>query len=696
MVAMSRAIAILMLLTATSSHSAWGKAPSGLPERDYTIWGAAYVDGVPLSHSDTGYTISLKVNDEELASYTMGSEPANDDWYVLRVPMSLAERLSGTAQTGDTAYIYINSVLVVEAYQEPGHESIPHSITVGNPAETIQMSIYIQIIMGNPPMASDLMITPQNPGTDDDLMASYTYYDEDQDPESQLTEIRWYRNSDLQEAHNDRETIPSTTTLKEQVWHFTVRPHDGFGFGALQASDPVTIGNSPPSVTELIISPDSPVTNDDLAASYTYSDADDDPENGSQIIWYRDGVSQHLYDGHKVIPFGATEKGQGWYFTVTPRDGTDFGQLQTSPTVTVGNTRPVAINPYISPASPLTGDDLVANYEYSDADGDPEIGTIIRWYESNDLQAAYNDQKIVPSSATEKDQEWHFTVRPDDGTEPGRYQTSPVVTIGNTPPVANAGDIYEGDPGEELSFDGSGSFDADDDPLTYSWDFDDGSTGTGETPSHVYNAIGTYIAKLIVNDGAIDSEPSSVVAFIGTDPGWMQQVAFEVLPGWNLISIRTEPIDSSLSAVLSNIEGSYDLIYTYQADTQEWLFHIVGIEPSLNTLNEVVAGKGYWLKMNDSGMLIVNGMQILDPTIELEAGWNLVGCNSQEDSSPVEEAMSSIVGKYNSIWTYDPGENRWFWYIPDGPEEENNLRFILPCHGYWIDAKEECWWDISQ
>jgi len=693
MFAMGKAFAILTLLAVALCPAAWGKAPSGLPERDYTIWGTAYVDGVPLSHSDTGYTISLKVNDEESTSYTMGSEPANDDWYVLRVPMSLGDRLSGTAQTGDTAYIYINSVLVVEAYQEPGHQPIPHSITVGNPAETTQMSIYTQILTGSPPMVSDLIITPQNPGTDDDLVASYTYYDGDQDPESELTEIRWYKDGDLQETHNDRETIPSTTILKGQVWHFTVRPHDGFGFGALQVSEQVTIGNSPPLVTGLIISPDSPVTNDDLAASYIYSDADGDSESGSQVRWYKDGIPQDLYDGYMVIPFGSTEKGQGWYFTVTPGDGTDFGELRTSPTVTIGNTRPVAINPYISPASPLTGDDLVANYEYSDADGDPESGTIIRWYESNDLQAAYNDQEIVPSIATERGQEWHFTVKPGDGTESGEFQTSPVVTIGNIPPVADAGDEYEADPGEEVIFDGSGSFDADDDPLTYSWDFGDGSTGAGKTPSHVYEVIGTYIAKLVVNDGILDSAPSLAMVFIGTDPGWAQQVAFDVLLGWNLISIRTKSINTSLNAVLFTIEDRYDAIYTYEADTHEWLFHIAGIEPSLNTLNEVVVSKGYWLKMNKDGVLVVNGTQVFDP-IKLEIGWNLVGCNSQAEK-PVEEAMSSIVGEYNSIWTYDPDESKWFRYIPDGPEDENNLKFIQPGHGYWIDARELCWWYIG-
>ena len=97
--------------------------------------------------------------------------------------------------------------------------------------------------------------------------------------------------------------------------------------------------------------------------------------------------------------------------------------------------------------------------------------------------------------------------------------------------------------------------------------------------------------------------------------------------------------------------------------------------------------------MNKDGVLVVNGTQVFDP-IKLEIGWNLVGCNSQAEK-PVEEAMSSIVGEYNSIWTYDPDESKWFRYIPDGPEDENNLKFIQPGHGYWIDARELCWWYIG-
>lgn len=52
-----------------------------------------------------------------------------------------------------------------------------------------------------------------------------------------------------------------------------------------------------------------------------------------------------------------------------------------------------------------------------------------------------------------------------------------------------------------IMFDGSKSRDSDGDTLTYSWDFGDGSTGTGATVNHSYAAEGSYHVILTVNDG---------------------------------------------------------------------------------------------------------------------------------------------------------------------------------------------------
>jgi PKD repeat protein len=52
------------------------------------------------------------------------------------------------------------------------------------------------------------------------------------------------------------------------------------------------------------------------------------------------------------------------------------------------------------------------------------------------------------------------------------------------------------------------SDDADDDTLTYSWDFGDTiGTSVETSPVYVYNASGTYTVTLIVNDSDIDSNP---------------------------------------------------------------------------------------------------------------------------------------------------------------------------------------------
>jgi PKD repeat protein len=66
-------------------------------------------------------------------------------------------------------------------------------------------------------------------------------------------------------------------------------------------------------------------------------------------------------------------------------------------------------------------------------------------------------------------------------------------------------------------------------PLTYAWDFGDGSVGTGVAPKHAYAAGGTYTVTLVVtNSVGVPSDPVSTTAKIGptapmvVDPTYMQ------------------------------------------------------------------------------------------------------------------------------------------------------------------------------
>jgi len=540
-------------------------------------------------------------------------------------------------------------------------------------------------VVNSPPTEPTVDVVPDSPDTGDDIVCTITGPSTDPDDGDVITyNYEWYEKSTLQpELTSD--TILSSLTESGQVWKCVVTPNDGTVDGP-SGQDSVTLGNAAPVASDLMIIPASPLTGDNLFASYTYSDADDDEQSGTEIRWYNDGVPQTGYDDQDTVPSSATEKGEPWRFTVKPSDGTSFGELQTSDTTAIGNTPPTASNVVIDPESPVTGDDLTGDYEYDDVDDDQQNGTMIQWFMNDSLQGDYTGTLAVPSTATAKGQVWRLIITPGDGTDVG-MAVSDSVTIGNTPPVADAGGFYEVESGEEVIFDGSGSFDVDGDSLTYQWDFGDNNTGTGVVPAHTFADDEIYTVTLIVSDGMASSDPSITTASVGIDLDVIQTIDLHV--GWNLISFNTQPLDASIEAVLLPIQGKYDSVWRYSPNPG-WSCYLPNA-PAASNLTEIEVGIGYWIMVNHPCSLTVQGIQTTTGIL-LRVGWNLVGYCSEEPKA-IADCMNSITEACSLVEQYDPVQG-WLWYLPNLPEI-SNLEFLQPGMGLWIKVKQECIWDVS-
>lgn len=112
--------------------------------------------------------------------------------------------------------------------------------------------------------------------------------------------------------------------------------------------------------------------------------------------------------------------------------------------------------------------------------------------------------------------------------------------LGNVAPVARAGSDRGALPGSTVSLSGAASSDANGDPLSYSWTLSRPpgsvavlSSATTEASSFVPDLVGSYVATLVVRDGALDSAPSTVTITVSNAnlppvarPGADQTVAF--------------------------------------------------------------------------------------------------------------------------------------------------------------------------
>jgi hypothetical protein len=140
-----------------------------------------------------------------------------------------------------------------------------------------------------------------------------------------------------------------------------------------------------------------------------------------------------------------------------------------------------------------------------------------------------------------------------------------------------------------------------------------------------------------------------------------------LIAGWNLISTNVVSTDSSIATLFSTLD-----VQEIKTANAYWL---KGQNIAFNSLNFIVAGQGYLVKMNVAGTLSITGMPIVIGSIQtnISLGWHLIGCSYQV-ATPLSSVFSSA--NITAVKNFDG-----FWF-PNGTM--NSISTLVPGKGYFM------------
>jgi N-acetylneuraminic acid mutarotase len=284
------------------------------------------------------------------------------------------------------------------------------------------------------PTAPVIDVAPGLPLTTDHLVCTITMPSTDTDGDIITYAYQWYKDEVLQ-AGLPFGIVPSFLTAKGEVWRCVVTPTDGILDGA-PAEHQVIVQNSPPTAPIVDITPDIPLSADDLLCTVSAPGTDPDDDAITYIYqWYKNGVLEPELTTN-IVPAVSTAKGEVWRCVVTPNDGSENG-VSSQDQVTIQNVQPTAPMVDVTPDMPLTTDNLVCSITTPSVDSDGDSLTYTyQWYENGVLEPELTTN-VVPAASTAEGEIWRCVVVSNDGTVNGLSGEDEVTIISTgveTPP----------------------------------------------------------------------------------------------------------------------------------------------------------------------------------------------------------------------------------------------------------------------
>ena len=377
--------------------------------------------------------------------------------------------------------------------------------TAWQTAQTVQIG---GVVQNTPPTVSATDVTPLAPKTDEDLLVTYSYSDDDNDAEVRH-EIEWYRNGVLDTVFKGS-GVPSSSTEKGETWTARVRVSDGNAWSSWASANTVTIQNTAPVATSINLSHVEMATTESATIEVMQTDLDGDGMAPPEVIWFKDGVRISSLDQSLTLPSTETMKGEQWTAQVRTSDGTDFSENTLTASLSIINTAPTASVELNQDASAINP--LAATVSTSDADDD-ETSFTVAWYRNGFLEASLDNQTTVPIALLGPGQTWSAEVIAHDGEAPSTPSLQSVL-IQNIQPTAVISEVSSAVwLGELLRLDGSESTDLDGRILVYSWTWADTEGGSGEATGaqFTFTPVASTSVKLTVTDDSGDEASANLL-----------------------------------------------------------------------------------------------------------------------------------------------------------------------------------------
>jgi alpha-tubulin suppressor-like RCC1 family protein len=424
---------------------------------------------------------------------------------------------AGTATTVPAGVVARGEVWEAQAFASDGRlEGPPGSdvVSVGNAR----------------PVVTLVTLEPVDPVTGDRLFASAQATDADGDALSYSFD--WYVDGTLVQSG------PSDVwdgAFRGQDVSVEVTASDAVVGSAPVASPTRSVGNAPPTLDEVTLSPTDPGVADPLTcAGLGFADAEGDADV-SRFQWRLDGAIDPRFTS-ATVPGGSYVRGDRVVCVVTPDDGRDIGTPQSAPAVTFGNTPPEILTASLSPEPAHVRDTLVLQTTTDDADGDT-VTVSARWLVNG---TAVGTGDVLELSPFARGDTVTLRATPDDGIDDGAMTVLTLV-VDNAPPEDVVVTLTPQSPtvGTPIEADFTG-VDPDGDPLTasYAWFVNDQPAGTGDTlaPGAFGEGDVIYAAATVSDPDGATAEATSLPVSVGNTP-----------PGAPVVRIDPPVSDTTLS-----------------------------------------------------------------------------------------------------------------------------------------------------